>query len=133
MAVIPVVPRTLKNVVAEFGDDDYRQHLDTVQFVPSASTTTWTGLGLNTFTDVSTATWTVTLSGAQDWSATGLSRFLFEHEGEEVDFTFRLSADDTVAFSSKVRITPGAVGGQVNSVAPFSVTLGCDKPTLATA
>ena len=133
MALIPVDPTTLKDVIAEFGDDDYRQHLDQVQFVPSSSTASWTGLGLNTFTDVATATWTVNLSGAQDWSATGLSRFLFEHEGEEVDFTFRPRSGEGPSFTTTVRITPGAIGGSVNQVAPFSVSLGCDKPELIAA
>lgn len=135
MSLIPVNPLVLKDVEATFGSDDYRQHLDTVTFTPSAAQKTWTGLGKNTHTDTDTATWTVNLAGAQDWDTpASLSRFLYENEGETVPFTFRPRSGSGPSFMADVVITPGAIGGSVNAFTPLSVTLGCSgRPVLVEA
>lgn len=132
MALIPVNPLVLKDVEATFGADDYRKHLDTVTFTPSAAQKSWTGLGKNTHTDTDTATWTVALAGVQDWDTPdSLSRFLYEHEGETVPFTFRPRSGSGPSFMADVVITPGAIGGAVNAFTPLSVTLGCNgRPVL---
>ena len=85
-------PLVLKDVVLQFGDaetgKDFRKHVDQVTFTPSSSQMTWTGLGANTHSDVTTATWTVALNYAQDWdTADSLSRYLFENERAEVPVT----------------------------------------------
>jgi hypothetical protein len=136
MAVLNVQPLVLKNVELLIGTgtpDDFRKHVSSVAFTPSASTVTWTGLGLNTFTDVSTATWTCDLTFAQDWaSANSLSRFLYENEGETVPVSFT-PKDGGPAFTANVSITPGAIGGAVGAVSESTVSLGSDKPVLVPA
>lgn len=108
---------------------DFRKHVNGVMFTPSASSITWTGLGKNSHTDVSTATWVCQLDYVQDWdSATSLSGFLFDNEGKSVTVTFRPRSGVGPSFKSVVTITPGAIGGQVNAYAPASVQLGCTKP-----
>jgi len=109
--------------------------VDQVIFTPSSSSQTWTGLGQNTHTDVSTATWTLGLRYAQDWaSATSLSRYLFDNEGDTVSMTFRPKSGAGPSFTAQVVITPGAIGGDVNAYATASVTLGVNgKPQLVPA
>lgn len=136
MPVKTVNPFVLKNVELIFGaegatsvdpdtDNDYRQAVDQVTLVPSSSTVAWTGLGQNTFTDQTTSSWTMTAAGAQDWTTAGsLGELLFEHEGERRPYLLRPIAGDGPSFTGVAILTPTQVGGQVNAVAPFSVTLG---------
>ena len=86
MAVIEVQPLVLKDIELVIGtSDDFRKHVDSVTFTPSASSISWTGLGGNTHTETSVATWTCGLNYAQDWdSEESLSRYLFENEGDTV-------------------------------------------------
>lgn len=145
MAVIEVKPLVFKDIELIIGakdaddvaaaDPDFRKHVDNVTCTPSSSTITWTGLGLNTFTDVQTATWAMTLGGAQDWdSENSLARFLYEHEGETRPYELRPRAGTGPSFTGQLIVTPGAIGGAVNAVAPFSVTLGLTgKPELLPA
>lgn len=136
MATVEVQPLVLKDVelmIAAAGDD-YRKHLSGVTFTPSASPTTWTGLGLNTHTDVAVATWVVALAYVQDWdSVTSLSRFLYDHEGETLLMTFRPRSGVGPSFTANVVITPGAIGGVVNAFATTTVNLGSDRPVLVPA
>lgn len=137
MAVIEVQPLVLKDVELLFAaaGDDYRKHVSNVTFTPTAAAVTWTGLGLNTHTDQSTATWAVALTYVQDWdSATSLSRYLFDNEGETVTMTFRPRSGAGPSFTAQVIITPGAIGGAVNAFAETTATLGCmEKPALVPA
>lgn len=134
MTVLDVQPLILKDVelILEAAGDDYRKHVSGVTFTPSSSTTTWTGLGLNTHTDAAIPTWVCQLDYVQDWlSADSLSRFLFEHEGETIPATFRPTAGVGPSFSANLTIISGAIGGQVNAYATTTVSLGSDKPVLA--
>lgn len=137
MAVIDINPLILKDVLLLIGGvtgDDYRKHVDAVTFTPSSSAVTWTGLGLNTHTSQSVATWVCVLNYAQDWETEGsLSAYLFEHEGETVEMTFQPRSGSGPSFTANVVITPGVIGGTVNAYAVTSVTLGSDKPVLVPA
>lgn len=140
MAVLDVKPLILKDVELLIGDataDDFRKHVSQVEFTPSASSTSWTGLGANTHTDTSVATWTCTLRYVQDWESTkSLSRFLYDNEGKTVPVKFKPKAGTAAGnptWNAQMVISPGAVGGQVNAYAETSVTLGLNgKPTIAT-
>lgn len=125
MATIDVQPITLKNVLFTVGADDYAKHVSAVEFVPSTSTTTWKGLHPDAvFTDVAAATWTCNLSFAQDWETVdSLSAYLFDHEGDTVSVTFEPQAGGT-GFSADLVITPGSIGGTVDSTAVSTVALG---------
>lgn len=132
-----VNPLVLKDVLLRLGSaetgKDFRKHVDQVTLTPSSSPITWTGLGGNTHSDVPTATWVANVNYVQDWDdPDSLSRFLFENEGAEVPVVFEPKSGGA-AFESVAIITPGAVGGQVNSYATTSVTLGLkSKPVLVT-
>jgi len=129
MAEIAVQPLVLKDVTLSIGADEYQKHVDQVTFTPSASTSTWTGLGGNTHTDVAIATWTLNLNYVQDWETpNSLSQYLMDHEGETVAVTFEPRSTSGPSFTANVVITPGAIGGSANAYATTSVTLGSDKP-----
>lgn len=132
MASQPVNPFVLKDVIFEVATDDYAAHVSQVEFTPSASAVTWKGLTPSSvFSDQTTATWACTLSFAQDWAETGLSRYLFDNEGEEVAVTFSPRNATGPSFAADLIITPGAIGGTVDSVATATVTLGCKaKPVI---
>lgn len=138
MAVAAVKPLVMKDVnfLTTLNDGvsatDYKKHLDAVTFTPTSTAITWTGLGANTHTNTSQATWTCTLNYVQDWETSdSLSVLLYEHEGETMDVEFRPVAGGP-GFTASVLIQPGAIGGTVNTYATTSVTLGVDgKPELS--
>lgn len=139
MALAPVgSPITLKESVVEIGGTDFRRHVSGVTFTPSASQLSWIGLSPDSaYTDTATATWTVTINYKQDWTsaaADSFSRWLYAHEGETVEMTFYPKAAAGIGFQTDVTIVPGAVGGEVNTIATASVTLGCaGKPVIVEA
>lgn len=136
MPVIEVQPLVLKDVILTIGEagSDYRKHADGVTFTPASAQQTWTGLGLNTHTDSSAATWTAVISYVQDWdSADSLSRYFYENEGKTVPMTFQPKSGSGASFTANVSITAGAIGGAVNTFGTTSVTLGSDKPALTPA
>jgi hypothetical protein len=77
----------------------------------------------------------------QDWSATGLARFLWDNEGELAEFTYQAHGDATVVPSDSAPGMAGTVtliapnyGGEAEAYAELEVTMPCaSKPTLATA
>lgn len=135
MSDIAVQPFDLKDVDLEIGTDNYKSHVSSVRFVPTASTSTWKGLAPSaTFTFGGKATWTCETEFAQDWeTANSLSQYFFDHEGEEVDVTFRPKSGG-VGFTATLIIAAGPIGGTVDQPATGSVTHGCKgKPALVPA
>jgi len=135
MATIGVAPIVLTDVSLLIPTDDYAKHVSSVTLTPTSSTVTWNGLGKNSFTGASIATWTVTLEYAQDWETVdSLSAYLFENEGNKVTMTFKPQTGSGPSFTVEVTIVPGAIGGAVNAVAVATVTLPCSaKPALVPA
>lgn len=136
MTQIAVDPLVLKDTVLTLGTDTYEKHVSGVVFTPKGSTISWTGMTPSAkFTDVADAEWTCALSYVQDWETEdSLSRFLFEHEGEVIPAIFKPRSGSGPTFTVDLVITPGAIGGQVNSYATTTVTLGCSgRPVLVPA
>ena len=128
----PVNPFVLRDVLCRIDADDFEKHVSNVTITPSGGTVNWQGLEpAATFVAPTTPTWQVALTYAQDWnSATSLSRYLYVHEGETVTMLFE-PIKGGVGFQVDVIITPGAIGGDVNTVATATVTLGATgRPTL---
>lgn len=130
MVAIAVSPFVLRDVVLTIGTDSYEKHVSAVTFTPSASVQTFVGLGGNTHTDTSTATWTCNLEYAQDWGTeNSLSQYLMDNEGDQVTVVFTpKSAVAGTFFTSTVTLSPGAIGGSGGAFATASVTLGCTIP-----
>lgn len=125
MAQIEVKPIVLRDVLLTIPTDDYAKHVSGVTITPAAGTVTWNGLNPDaTFTFPTATTWTAQLDYAQDWeTANSLSRYLFDNEGEQVKMLFEPVAGG-LGWEVDVFIAPGAIGGQVNTVATATVTLG---------
>jgi len=135
MSVIAVEPIVLTDVSLLIPTDDYAKNVSSVTLTPTSTNVSWKGLGKNTFTGATTATWVVTVEYAQDWETpNSLSQYLYEHEGEKVTMTFKPQSGSGPSFTAEVTIVPGAIGGAVDTVAVGSVTLPCTaKPTLVPA
>lgn len=138
MAAIPVKPFVLKdckltlstvdaagNPLAAVGD--YEGHVSGVRFNPNVQRQTWQGLTPSaSYTDQSRATWDGVLAYAQDFSAaTALARYLHEHEGEKLHALFEPINGGT-GVEAVIILAPGTIGGDVNTFATSSVTVGVD-------
>lgn len=127
MPNIQIAPLVLKDVLMQIGANNYETALSAAQFVPTASSVSWQGLTpSSSFTDVSSATWAAALTFAQDWDTPqSLSEFLFDNEGQTVPATFRPRNGRGSSFTTNLVITPGAIGGTVNTFNEATVNLGC--------
>ena len=141
MSVIEVRPFIMRNAIVSFGTDDFAKAVSTAKIVPTSGQSEFKGLKPSAvFTFPQATLYALELSYAQDWSAeTSLSRYLFDHKGEQVPFT--LNPDDTTgmtpgvgstSWTGVVALTSGDIGGDVDSVAVTTVTLGIvGEPTPA--
>lgn len=136
MASIAVNPLVLKDVVLTFGLNSYEEHVSNVTFTPSASVITWKGLTPTSVHSAgTTATWAASLTYVQDFETTdSLAVYLFNNEGEEVEVTFKPRSGSGPSFTATLIITPGAIGGAVDTFGEATVTLGSKgKPVLVPA
>lgn len=98
---------------------------------------TYPTLDGNVASNVGPPTYSLVLRAGQDWSATGLARFLWDNEGELLDFSYQAHGAGTAAGAStpvvtgQCRAVPGNYGGEVGTFAEIEVSLPCAaKPTL---
>jgi len=80
------------------------------------------------------------LAGGQDYTSTGLARFLWDNAGETADVVVNAHGQtstpgaETPAVTGQVKLVPVAYGGEVGTFAEFEVTLPfLAKPALAIA
>jgi len=135
MADITPEPLFLSNSIATIGTDNYEAAINSATFTPSTSTVTFKGLKPGSvFTRQTAATWVCELQFVQDWETVGsLSNYLHEHEGESVQFVLVPEADGPTV-TATIIITPGAIGGAVDTFGVATVSLGVDgKPVIAPA
>jgi hypothetical protein len=138
MATITVAPIVLNDVILVVGTDNYEAHVSKVQFNPSSDVITWKSLTPGGTWNFNTAAdWTVDLEFAQDFATVNsLSLYLMANEGQSKSIVFKPKKPTTTGptWTATVIITPGAIGGDVNTVAVATVTLGVQgKPVLTTA
>lgn len=137
MAVIATNPVILNDVQFLVVADNYESSVSAVEFTPATSTVTWKGMTPSAvFSFSPTATWTCTLTFAQDWTTTNsLSQYLLANEGtEKVVKFFPKAGAAAKGFQATVIITPGSIGGSIDSVAVATVTLAVKgKPTSVTS
>ncbi|MEU4361200.1 hypothetical protein [Promicromonospora sp. NPDC023987] len=133
MVAITVEPFILRDVDLMIGTDNYEAHTSQVEFTPTVSAVSWTGLANNTVTSQTTATWGCTIALAQDWGTlNSLSQYLMDNEGLVVPCTFT-PASGQGSFAANITITPGAIGGTAGAFAVATVTLGSTKPVFTPA
>jgi hypothetical protein len=92
------------------------------------------------FSEVGRSTYALHIVAAQDWSATGLARFLWDNEGAQAEFQYQphgvaiAPSDDTPGMTGTVRLVAPNMGGEAENYAELDVTLPCTaKPTIALA
>ena len=126
---VAVAPLFMKDCLFRVGPEasgfDFEAHLSGVVFTPATSMQSWKGLTPESVhTDGSAPTWTADLSYVQDWeTANSLSNYLFAHQGETVPVKFEPKKGGKPIYA-KIVIQPGAIGGQVDSFAATTVSLG---------
>lgn len=133
MTQIGAQPFTMTDVKLKIDADNYEKHVSQCEFQPQGGLVSWKGLTPDsTFTAAQTPTWQLVLALAQDWKTpNSLSRYLFDHQGEQVDASFT-PLDGGPAIEATIIITAGNIGGSVDAVATSSVTLGVvGKPVIA--
>lgn len=137
MAQIGIQPVVMKDVVMALGADSYEKNLSAVAFNPASSLVKWKGLSPSAvFSDVTTADWECAITFAQDWlTPASLSQLLFSAvEGSQLAATFKPRSGSGPSFSATLIITPGSIGGAIDSVMDSTVTLGVTaKPVLILA
>jgi len=78
--------------------------------------------------------YTLELTGAQDWSAAGVSTYLMDNDGVLVDFVLTPTDQAAPSAAGQCWAVPGDFGGTVGEIAVFSVTMGIEgKPTITSS
>ena len=124
MADIAVSPLFMAEAVFSVESDDYAAAISSMTLTPSASVVNWKGLKPTSVHSATTIpTWTCDVSFAQDDADASLFMYLWDNQGESKTVTFTPRAGGR-PWTVVVNITPGAVGGSVDSYAASTVTLG---------
>jgi hypothetical protein len=108
--------------------------------VSAGDTVDYPTLDGNVASNAEPETYALVMRAGQDYSATGLARFLWDHKGEVADVVLNahgqtaLPTDATPAVTGQVTLVPVSYGGEVGTFAEFEVTLPfVSTPTLAVA
>lgn len=134
MPLIDVEPRIFTNYLLECEGDNYEAHVAEVTLTPSATVVTRRGASPGAkWVGVTQATWVLGLDVTQDWTtADSLSYFLLENEGQTKEFKFSPLEDIGPTFTVTASITPGTIGGALDTVGASPVSLPVHgKPTWA--
>jgi len=98
---------------------------------------TYPTLDGNVASNVGPPTYALVLRAGQDWDTTGLARYLWDNEGDLLDFSYQAhgaatpAAAGTPIVTGQCRAVPGNYGGEVGTFAEIEVSLPCaTKPTL---
>lgn len=124
------MPFIMGNASLTIDGETYQDQVSAVVFTPTASIVTWKGLTPDAvFTFPTTATWTLDLTYAQDFTTDDtLAMFLLEHEGETIENVVFAPVTGGRTFTADITIAPGSIGGAVDTVAEGTVSLGSTKP-----
>ena len=122
--------------VAPYQGDAADVHVE----VEPGETVTYPTLDGNVASNSEPETYALVMRAGQDYSATGLARFLWDHSGEVADITLNahganaIAAADTPEIRGQVTLIPVQYGDEVGAFAEFEVTLPfVTKPILAAA
>lgn len=129
-AIAVTSPYSLKNAQLVIAEDDFSKHVSQVQFTPSTSQSTWRSINSHVIRDQAVAEWSCTVGLVQDLAATGLLRYLLDHEGEKKAVEF-VPVDGGPTISATLVISATDIGGSADgNTATSSVSMAVDgKPT----
>jgi len=133
MAVISVEPVILQESILTIGADDHASAVSSVRILPNSSIVRYKGLKRNTHTYPTVPDWSAEINFAQDWAdPASLANYLFEHQGETVPAVFEPTSGVGLRWAVDLVITPGAIGGDVDTVMVSPVTLGVNGAPVPT-
>jgi hypothetical protein len=137
------VSLTLKLVGGAGSRAEYNCDAHLAEIVPTAGdeVTYVTLCEDGTHSQIGATTYALHIVAAQDWSTTGLARFLWENDGAEAEFQYQAHGSDVLpptaampGMAGLCRLVAGAYGGEAEAYAELDVTMPCtSKPTLAVA
>lgn len=121
---MPFNPTYMTESVLTLGASDYAAEVSGFTLAPTYQTATFKGLKAgSTFTRSGKATWVLTINFGQDHeSATSLSTYLFEHEGEQIAYTVE-PLDGGTSFDGQLIAQAGPIGGTVDQFGNATVNL----------
>jgi len=102
-------------------------HTVEVQVEPGDVQTYQTLCPDGSFSEPGRSSYALHITAAQDWSATGLARVLWEHEGETAEFRYQAHGADVAAADAPSDTAPGMMG----SVTLVGPTYGGEADTFA--
>jgi len=116
----PTTPYAMNAATLTLGADDWTAGVTQAELQPQNGEVV-TGIGGHKYRAPSL--WQLVLGHLQDADVAGLTRYLFDHEGETV--TFELApVEDGITWSGEVVLSPTAIGGTGGtSLAQASATL----------
>lgn len=90
------------------------------------------------FSEIGKSSYALHIVAAQDWSASGLARFLWDNEGALAEFQYQAHgaevapSADAPGMTGSVRLVAPNYGGEAETYAELDVTMPCTvKPTIA--
>lgn len=120
----------LNDVDLTIGGTSFENQVSSAAFVPSAGTVEFKPLtpgAVETFPI--TPTWVLNLTYAQDFTTDDtLAMYLYEHEGETIADVIFAPRSGGRTWTADITIVPGQIGGDVDTVAVATVSLGSTKP-----
>ena len=122
---------TLKVGAGSLGE--YQCHVSTARVAVTAgdTVTVKTLCTDGVFSQPGTSTYALVLEAIQDYSADGLARYLWDHEGEVADFVLQAHGEavaigaDTPAMIGQVTLAAGDYGGEIETYGVMSLELPC--------
>lgn len=127
---MPFKPLFMKDVTFTVDATDYAAQLASVLFQQDSSTVPWKGLKPSSvFTEATAPSYTCQVKYAQDWNdPASFSNWLYDNSGTSQLVTFKPSTPDTPSFTATIQVVSGPIGGDVDTYAEATVTLGSDWP-----
>jgi hypothetical protein len=137
------VSLTLKLVTGGTGRLEFScdAHLAEVITNPGDDVTYATLCAQGSYKSVGQSTYDLHVVAAQDWSATGLARFLWDNEGKLAEFQYQAHGTAAIpptaalpGMAGTVLLVGPSYGGERDTYAELDVTMPCQtRPTLAVA
>lgn len=130
MALVAPKPTFLTDYTIKIGADNFEKAVNQVLVTPRVQVLEFKGgTPDSTFRKVVVTGCDIAIGFAQDWeSAVSLSRYLQTNAGTEAAVEFVPNKGTGTTIKSTVTIVPGPVGGNADTAATTSVTLGGTAP-----
>jgi hypothetical protein len=122
-------PFVMRSILFDIDGTTYQCAIRRAEFVPDTATVDYEVLCPDgSGTDVGATKWSLEVEAYQSWEADSLASLLFENHGKAATVMFRPKGDEAAAdnpmWTAEVTLPPPGIGGTVNEMATFTVTMG---------